>query len=66
MWSKGEEECGMEREEEVSILKETFIREGVILTTLSVTMSCALGDVFPGSYPMRLVHFYSHYRDKKN
>lgn len=48
------------------MLKETFIKEVVILTTSSVTMSCALGDIFHGSYPMRLIHFDSHFIDKKN
>lgn len=44
------------------MLKETFVRAVVILTTSSVTMSWALGDVFHIAYPVRSVHF----TDKKN
>lgn len=61
-----EDEDRRGREGRVAMLEETFVKEVVILTTSSITMSWALGGIFHICYPVRLVHFYSRFTDKKN
>lgn len=48
------------------MLEESFVKEVVILTTSSITMSWALGGVFHICYLVRSVHFHSRFTDEKH